>query len=322
MFEAFKSGIASSFTVVERIDLPARPENREPVPPAFQSGSVGRWFSSLDFANGLWTHQAEALRSFENGSNIVVATGTASGKSLVFQAAALRMLDCRPNAAVLVFYPLKALVADQLVSWHQVVRAAGWPEGSVARLDGDVRPDERATLMENARIILATPDVTHAWLMSNLAKPAHRRFLGRLALVVIDEAHVFDSVFGSNFAYLFRRLAVAAHLAERTGMREQLRVVAASATISNPCEHLAALTGMRFESIEEGSDGSPQQPRRILHVASSPGQEASIAADLHRIMLDGSDQGSFLTFVDSRQGAERLAISEVDPNRETAGAVR
>jgi DEAD/DEAH box helicase domain-containing protein len=129
-----------------------------------------------------------------------------------------------------------------------------------------------------------------------------------LALVVIDEAHVFDAVFGSNFAYLFRRLAVAAQLANRGGERERLRVVAASATISNPGEHLAALTGMRFESIDETLDGSPRHARQILHVACNLGQEASVAADLHPIMLNGSDQGSFLTFVDSRQGAERLAI--------------
>jgi DEAD/DEAH box helicase domain-containing protein len=309
MLEAFKSAVSGGFTIAERVDLPARPEKREPAPLAFQSGSVGRWLNSLSFANGLWTHQADALRQFEAGSNIVVATGTTSGKSLVFQAAALRTLDCHPDAAVLVFYPLKALVADQLVSWRQVVLAAGWPEGSVARLDGDVRPDsERAKLMENARIILATPDVTHAWLMSNLARPAHRRFFGRLALVIIDEAHVFDSVFGSNFAYLFRRLAVAARLADRTVERERLRVVAASATISNPREHLMALTGMPFDAIDEGFNGSPQQPREILHLACNAGQEASLAADLHQIMLDGSDQGSFLTFVDSRQGAERLAI--------------
>ncbi len=123
------------------------------------------------------------------------------------------MLDQRPESVVLVFYPLKALVADQLVSWRQVLAAAGFSDNAVGRLDGDVLPDERQQIMESARVILATPDVTHAWLMSNLARPAHRRFFGRLALVIIDEAHVFDGVFGSNFAYLFRRLAVAARMA-------------------------------------------------------------------------------------------------------------
>lgn len=308
MLQTFQSAIDAHFTVIERIDLPARPERREPVPPAFRSGLAGQSLSRTEHPDTLWNHQAEALRRFEDGANIVISTGTASGKSLIFQTAALRTLDQRPDAAVLVFYPLKALVGDQLVSWGRLMAAADLPETSVARLDGDVLTDEREKLMATARVILATPDVTHAWLMNNLARPAHRRFLSRLALVVIDEAHVFDSVFGSNFAYLFRRLAVAARLADRSTPREPLRVVAASATISNPREHMAALTGMPFDAIEGDLDSSPQQPRQILHIASGPGQETSIAADLHQVMLDGSDKGSFLTFVDSRQGAERLAI--------------
>jgi DEAD/DEAH box helicase domain-containing protein len=141
MLQAFESTITRDFTIVERVDLPARSERREPVPAAYLSGAAGRWLNSTQFANGIWAHQAEALRRFENGANVVVATGTASGKSLVFQTAALRTLDLRPDAAVLVLYPLKALVADQLVSWRELTAAAGWPEGAVARLDGDVLPD-------------------------------------------------------------------------------------------------------------------------------------------------------------------------------------
>ena len=308
------------FTVVERFQLPARAESREPVPPAYRAGAVGRWLLGTGFLNGIWGHQAEALRTFEGGSNVVVATGTASGKSLIFQAAALRMLDQRPESVVLVFYPLKALVADQLVSWRQVLAAAGFSDNAVGRLDGDVLPDERQQIMESARVILATPDVTHAWLMSNLARPAHRRFFGRLALVIIDEAHVFDGVFGSNFAYLFRRLAVAARMASVGRGCDPLRVVAASATIANPSEHLSALTGMSFNIIDESLDGSPRQRRDVLHLACTAGDEASVAAELHSALLNESDQGSFITFVDSRQGVERLAIraeaeSKVRPYR-------
>jgi DEAD/DEAH box helicase domain-containing protein len=188
------------------------------------------------------------------------------------------------------------------------MKQVGHAAETVARIDGDVLPDEREKIMQSAKIILATPDVIHAWLMSNLAKPQHKKFLGRLKLVVIDEAHVFDSVFGSNFAYLFRRIAVAARMADRSREPEPLRVVAASATISNPGEHLTALTGLQFETIDEASDGSPQQARQVLHIAAKIGEEASLAVELHKAMLNGSNAGSFITFVDSRQGAERLAI--------------
>jgi DEAD/DEAH box helicase domain-containing protein len=95
------------------------------------ASGAGCWLS-----NGIWAHQAEALRRFDGGSNIVIATGTASGKSLVFQAAALRMLDQRPRSVVLAFYPLKALVADQLESWRQVIAGAGLSSDAVGRLDG------------------------------------------------------------------------------------------------------------------------------------------------------------------------------------------
>jgi DEAD/DEAH box helicase domain-containing protein len=296
------------YSVIESVDLPSRPERLEPIPDEYRSGSVNRWLGQ-SFPGGLWSHQADALRRIAANANVVIATGTASGKTLVFQSAALHLLDHSPDAAVLVFYPLKALVADQLVSWRRVLASAGYSEDTVASLHGDVRPDERDKLMRTARVIVATPDVTHAWLMSNLAKPQHKRFFGRLRLVVIDEAHVFDSVFGSNFAYLFRRIIVAARLANRRDEAMPLRVVAASATISNPAEHLLALTGLEFEVVDEKCDGSPRHDRRILHLATSVGTEASLAAGLQRDLLSGSDVGSFITFVDSRQGAERLALS-------------
>jgi len=306
MLEAFHT-VLHDLTVIDRISLPARPEVREPIPSEYLVGGVGNWLRTPTFAAGLWAHQSIALRHFTAGNNVVISTGTASGKSLVFQAAALKMLDERPQASTLVFYPLKALVADQLVSWREAISAAGHNPEAVQRLDGDVLPDERQALMDSARIILATPDIIHAWLMSNLAKPTHRRFLSRLALVVIDEAHVFDSVFGSNFAYLFRRLTVASRMGDRRGDAQPFRIIAASATIANPGQHLSELTGVTFEAVEERHDGSPQQERELLHVAATLGQESALAADIQKALLP-SRLGSFITFVDSRQGVERLAI--------------
>src|SRR5262245_58006639 len=135
MLHAFDAAVmANDYTVVETVHLPARLERRETVPGGYRSGAVGRWLTRA-FPGGIWSHQAEALRRFDADKNVVIATGTASGKTLVFQSAALRLLDEDPDATVLVFYPLKALVADQLVSWHRVIAAAGWKEDTVARLD-------------------------------------------------------------------------------------------------------------------------------------------------------------------------------------------
>jgi DEAD/DEAH box helicase domain-containing protein len=178
MFDAFLKCIdALDLTVIEKMQLLARSERVEQLPRQYLDGRVGHWLGSNQFARGVWTHQAEALRVFEGGANVVVSTSTASGKSLIFQAAALRLLDEKPGSAILVFYPLKALVADQLVSWRKILNQAGFPSDAVGRIDGDVLRDERGKIMQTARILIATPDVIQ---MSNLAKPEHKRFLSRL----------------------------------------------------------------------------------------------------------------------------------------------
>ena len=301
MINSFNVAVeVGDYTMVKSFALPARGERRAPIPANYLSGATGRWLNSA-YHGDVWSHQAEALQLFDVGHNVVISTGTASGKSLVFQAAALRILEENKDAVILVFYPLKALVADQLISWRTALSAAGFADNTVARLDGDVR-EGREKLIQTARVIVATPDVTHAWLMSNLAKPVHKNFFARLRMVVIDEAHVFDSVFGSNFAYLFRRLAVAARLGNRGRDFIQIRVIAASATISNPSEHLRALTGLDFAAVDESSDGSPQYERKLLHIAAKAGAEASLAADLQRKLLSTSDMGSFITFVKLSSG--------------------
>jgi DEAD/DEAH box helicase domain-containing protein len=262
-------------TEVERIELPPVPERREPVPNDFRVPGVGDWLTkSPELKAGLWTHQAKALVHAATGKNIVVATGTASGKSLIFQATAFWRLNRDPDSTTLVLYPLKALVADQLESWRRIAPLCGFSPDVVGRIDGDVDQDERRQILESAKIVVATPDVIHAWLMSKLAQPAHKRFQSRLRLVVIDEAHVLESVFGSNFAFLFRRLLSAARLTQRSPDPHDLQVVAASATISNADSHLAALTGLEFVSIGEQDDGSPRHRRQIVHIASASGDEA------------------------------------------------
>ena len=298
------------FSVVEAVQLPGRPERRAPVPSPYRQGPVGKWLKNdPQLAGGLWTHQSAALEAIDEGHNVVLATGTASGKSLVFQAAALHLVARVSDASVLVFYPLKALASDQLERWRQVARRAGLSESIVARLDGDTLVDERKAILENAHIVLMTPDVCHAWLMRHLSLPTHRRFLARLALIIIDEAHVLEGVFGSNFAFLFRRLNAARELCGRQGPPAgPLRAIAASATISEPREHLRRLTGLDFVAIEESMDGAPCQDRMLLHVACSRRDAEPVLADMHRRLTAAGRNGSFITFADSRQAVERIAI--------------
>ena len=294
---------------VDRLELPDRSERSVPVPEEYRQGAAGRWLMNDERLGGmLWLHQAKALEIASSGRNLVISTGTASGKSLVFQSTAFRMMDEDPEAAVIVFYPLKALSNDQLLSWRRAAELAGVGGDHVVKVDGDILRPERARLLAKARVALMTPDVCHAWLLNEISNPAHRTFLSRTGLVVIDEAHVLEGVMGSNFAYLFRRLCSARHLVQGKGQQRELQVIAASATISTPDKHLNALTGLPFEAIGEEDDGAPRHDRSILHIAAAIRRDADVAEPVHKALVEGATEGSFITFVDSRQGAERLAV--------------
>ena len=311
ILQEFERLITSREILVDRLDLQARVERSKPIPDAYSSGSPGRWLTNNKKLRGrVWLHQASAMRLAAEGRNLVVSTGTASGKSLVFQSAAFRMLDADAEAAVIAFYPLKALSNDQFGSWKEAARDAGFRAEDIVKVDGDVPRSSRAGLLEKARVALMTPDVCHAWLLNEIASPAHRAFLARTRLVVIDEAHVLEGVFGSNFAYLFRRLRALRHLVQdrqRHTNLPNLQVIAASATISNPDEHLNSLTGLEFETVED--NGAPQHERSILHLTATIHREAEVAETIHKALVERSTDGSFITFVDSRQGVERLALS-------------
>lgn len=312
----------NAVSCVDRLALPAQAERSVPIPDAYRDGSPGRWLMNDEKLQGrLWLHQAKALTIAAEGRNLVISTGTASGKSLIFQSAAFRALDEDEEAAVIVFYPLKALSNDQLISWRRAAGLAGFREQDIVKVDGDVLPRaSRAELLPRARVALMTPDVCQSWLLDEISNPAHLAFLARTQLVVIDEAHVLEGVFGSNFAYLFRRLGVARFLAQRKRRRSALQVIAASATIASPAQHLGALTGLQFDTVGEADDGAPRHERSILHLAAADRQETDVAELIHKALIEDTTNGSFITFVDSRQGVERLAVrtgydSEVKPYR-------
>ena len=294
---------------VEKIELPARAERSTAIPDVYRRGAPGRWLTNDENLRGrVWLHQAKAMKIAAEGRNLVISTGTASGKSLVFQSAAFRQLDADNEAAVVVFYPLKALSNDQFRFWREAAEHADIGKDSIVKVDGDVPRQSRAKLLESARVALMTPDVCHAWLLNEISNPVHRAFLGRTRLVIIDEAHVLEGVFGSNFAYLFRRLCAARRLVQNKSQRSNLQVIAASATISTPEHHLSSLTGLDFETVGEEDDGAPRHKRSIFHIAAADRHEPEVAEKIHKALVERSTGGSFITFVDSRQGAERLAV--------------
>jgi DEAD/DEAH box helicase domain-containing protein len=293
-----------------RLELPGREPRFAPVPSWLASTPIGAWINNEPrYDNGLWTHQALALDRFHAGHNVCIATGTASGKSLIFQSVALHTV-LQNGARVLVFYPTKALIADQTRSWTNALVALGLSETALARIDGDVKVNFRRGILEHAQIVMMTPDVCHAWLMYNLADPVVRRFLRDLRLVILDEAHTLEGVFGSNFAFLFRRLQVARqYLNDEIVVAHGARVIATTATIRDPVMHLHRLTGLEFDVIGPENDGSPQQPRSLLHVAVPDGLAIALARDIHLGLMASSASGTMITFIDSRKAVEAFASS-------------
>jgi len=192
----------------------------------------------------LWSHQAVTLDLVRAGHDVVVATGTASGKSLAYQLPAVERLLTDEQALVLYLAPTKALAHDQLRS----LRALGVGAVRAGVLDGDTPAVDREAIRRTGNWILTNPDLLHASLL-----PGHRRWsdvLHRLTLVVVDEAHVARGVFGSHVAMVLRRLR---RLAGHYGADPQFLL--ASATLGNAGAHAASLVGRPVTAVVD--DGSP-----------------------------------------------------------------
>ncbi|MCO1578933.1 DEAD/DEAH box helicase [Crossiella sp. SN42] len=254
-----------------------------------------------------WSHQAEAAELAWSGRHVVIATGTASGKSLAYQLPVLSRLLADPKATALYLSPTKALGADQL----RAVKELDLPGVRPASFDGDTPMVERDWVRAHARWIFTNPDMIHRGIL-----PGHQRwraFFRRLSFVVIDECHSYRGLFGSHVALLLRRLR---RIAARYGANPTF--VLASATVSDPAASAGRLTGLPCAGVTE--DASPAGPRTIAlweppllpELAGENGAPVrrSAGAESARIMADLVLAGArTLAFVRSRRGAELTAMA-------------
>jgi DEAD/DEAH box helicase domain-containing protein len=196
----------------------------------------------------LYSHQAEALNAIFAGKNVIVATPSASGKTLCYHLATLEAgLGDKGSRAVYIF-PTKALAQDQLRSLKEIACPELLSERAVATFDGDTPQAERPNIKKQARVVLTNPDMLHLGVLPN--HQSWSRLLRQLKYVVVDEAHVYRGVFGSHMANVLRRLR---RLCALYGSDPQF--VCCSATIANPKEHAQNLIGLPFEAVAR--DGSP-----------------------------------------------------------------
>ena len=290
---------------IERVQIPPSGERLDRLPASITNGIAWRLVEPFATGDAIWLHQARALGELDQDRNVVVATSTASGKTLVFQAWAMEILSRNPQATAIVFYPTKALGNDQRRRWQAACEMTGLPPETIGQIDGDIRVADRARIMANARVIIATPDVCHAWLLRTANEDGNHRFLRNLALVIIDEAHIYESVLGSNSAFFFRRLSAAVVMA---GKESPPQYIAATATIQEPERHLEMLTGQPFSVIAEDLNGAPRYSRELLHVAYQPrgGAGETQVSELVVNIIDNDPSAQVIVFHDSRQGIERI----------------
>src|SRR4029450_8284582 len=149
---------------------------------------------------GLYRHQRMALDAVREGRNVIMATGTASGKTLVYNLAFAAEVLTDPKRTALYLFPTKALARDQL----RQVRALKLPQLKASVYDGDTPRSERPLIRRNANVVMSNPDMLHASILPDHARWAD--FFLRLSIVVVDEAHVARGVFGSHVAMVLRRL--------------------------------------------------------------------------------------------------------------------
>jgi DEAD/DEAH box helicase domain-containing protein len=201
----------------------------------------------------LYSHQCEAADALRAGESVILATATASGKTLAFALPVFECLQEDPAATALLLYPTKALANDQFRSLAEIGEGTGI-QVFPAIYDGDTPREKRPRIRAGSRVILSNPHELH-----HLLAWHHQwsRFFTGLQFVVIDEAHRFRGVFGSHVALLLRRLR---RICRHYGSSP--RIVLSTATIANPGEFARKLCGVPCRVIDR--DGSPHGHRTFL----------------------------------------------------------
>lgn len=284
---------ACGFVIADRAEIPGRAASLRPIP-ADLSPPLRDWLINRH-PQGLYAHQADAIEKLLEGKHVCLSTPTASGKSLVFMAAAVDRVLKHPLSKVLALYPARALIQDQIDKWQTILAPF---DISLGFIDGSVATANRNAVLQGSSVVLMTPDVAHAWLLSHLQETAVLTFLKQARLLILDEAHVYDGAFGTNMAYFLRRLVAASSLNQ---------LICATATLGEPVNFVELLTGFQTEIFGGQEDGSPAPPKTVL-LADPTGRSFDSTIEF-LLACSAGEFGSFLAFGESRKAVEQVVAA-------------
>nr|POE54491.1 atp-dependent helicase hrq1 [Quercus suber] len=206
----------------------------------------------------LYSHQTEAINALHQNKNVIVATSTSSGKSLIYQIPVLTALEADHHTRAMYIFPTKALAQDQKRSLKEMLTLMpGLEDIMCETFDGDTVMSERNHIRDEARIIFTNPDMLHLTILPQ--EESWRHFLQNLRYVVMDELHVYNGLFGAHVALIMRRLR---RICAAVGNRK-IKFISCSATVANPEEHMRTIFGIEDIQLVD-FDGSPSGRKEFL----------------------------------------------------------
>jgi DEAD/DEAH box helicase domain-containing protein len=263
----------------------------------------------------LYTHQLEAIEAVHAGDDVVVVTPTASGKTLCYALPTLQAIAEDASARALFLFPTKALGQDQVTEFGELAASADLSI-ITSTYDGDTPAPIRSTVRAAGQVVVTNPDMLHSAIL-----PHHTKWFQlfeQLKLIVVDELHTYRGVFGSHVANVLRRLLrICAHYGSRPV------IVCCSATIGNPSELAAMLTGRPARLVDR--NGAPAGERHVLLVdppimEPASGARASAATLAQRWALPFLRAGrQTIVFGRSRVAVEILLTGLREALRESYG---
>jgi len=297
----------SGYTIVHNTYNRGKNGIRRPYAPLNLSTLSQNVLDGTPYNGEIWKHQYEAIECVKRGKNLCIATATSSGKTLVFQIAALETIAADDTARILAIYPQKSLSSQQLDRWERIL------PGQVGIIDGNHKDQaQRMEALRNAKVIVMTPDTVHAYILGflnhNQVGSLIKNFLRGLQLVIVDEIHSYTGVFGTNSQYMFRRLNMCVDLCKQTQINDNipLQYITASATIKDPDLHSQRITNVQYALVDQTYSDVSARYTYLLRggdraSATNGGQLVSLLSQF----VTQLPNKKFISFIDSRQSVAR-----------------